>query len=135
MDLRIDQRETEGIVILDLRGPLILGIAVASLRDAIAKLIAEQKVRLVLNLKNITRLDSSGLGTLVASALTLRRAGGSLSLLNMNPVQINLLILTKLTTVFELFNDEQDAVNSHIPGRAVRPFDVLAFVRAQNPAR
>ena len=60
---------------------------------------------------------------------TLRKAGGQLKLVNLNRRNIELLVLTKLTAVFEIFTDEQDAVNSFFPGREVKKFDILNFVR------
>jgi anti-sigma B factor antagonist len=73
-------------------------------------------------------IDSTGLGTLVVCYNTLQKAGGALKLLNLNCRNTELLILTKLSTVFELFDDEQEAVNSFFPGREIRHFDILSFV-------
>jgi anti-sigma B factor antagonist len=82
-----------------------------------------------LNLAGTDYIDSTGLGTLVVSFTRLRKAGGRLRLLNVNRRNIELLVLTKLTTVFELFDDEQNAVNSFFPGRKIKHFDILSFVR------
>jgi len=60
----------------------------------------------------------------------LRKAGGALKLLSLNKRNIELLLLTKLTTVFELFADEQDAVNSFFPGREISKFDILSFIES-----
>ena len=74
-------------------------------------------------------IDSTGLGALVIVATTLRKAGGNVKLLNLNRRNIELLVMTKLATVFEIFNDEQDAVNSYFPDRKIKTFDILDFVR------
>ena len=76
-------------------------------------------------------MESPGLGTLVVSFPPRRRRGGNLKLLILNRRNIELLVLTKLTTVFEIFNDEQDAVNSFFPGREIKRFDILSFVKEQ----
>jgi anti-sigma B factor antagonist len=61
-------------------------------------------------------------------ATTQRKAGGALKLLNLNRRNIELLVMTKLATVFDLFTDEQDAINSFFPDRAIKTFDILNFV-------
>ncbi len=73
-------------------------------------------------------MDSTGLGALVMAATTLRKSGGAIKLLNLNKRNLELLVLTKLATVFDLFTDEQDAVNSFFPDREIRAFDILSFV-------
>ena len=83
----------------------------------------------MLNLEQVDYIDSTGLGALVIIATTLRKTGGNVKLLNLNRRNIELLIMTKLATVFEIFNDEQDAVNSYFPDRKLKTFDILDFVR------
>ena len=73
-------------------------------------------------------IDSTGLGALVMCSTSQRKAGGSLKLENLNRRNIELLVMTKLATVFDLFTDEQDAVNSFFPDRAIKTFDILNFV-------
>jgi anti-sigma B factor antagonist len=70
----------------------------------------------------------------VISYTSLKKAGGALKLLKLSRRNIELLVLTKLTTVFEIFDDEQDAVNSFFPNRQIRKFDILSFVKQQNEA-
>ncbi len=132
MSLEIEQREREGIVILDLKGRLVVGEAVASLRERIAELSRQGANNSILNLAGVDYIDSTGLGGLVISYTSIRKAGGALKLLNLSRRNIELLILTKLTTVFEIFDDEQDAVNSFFPNREIRRFDILDFVRQQS---
>lgn len=129
MGLDITQREREGIVILDLDGRLTVGQEAGALREAVLKLSTEGRNNVVLNLEKVEYIDSTGLGGLVICFTTLKRGGGALKLLNLNRRNVELLVLTKLQTVFEVFNDEQDSVNSFFPGREIRRFDILAFVQ------
>jgi anti-sigma B factor antagonist len=131
MSLHIEQRESEGIVILDLSGSLTLGQGDLELRDRLPALHQSGKVNIVLNLKDVSAIDSTGLGTLVFGLATLRKAGGRLALLNLNRSHLGLFLLTKLAIAFEFFYDEQDAVNSFFPDRAQRRFDILNFVRRE----
>lgn len=134
MALDIQEREREGINILDLNGRLIVGEPVSSLREKIRELSDAGKMNVILNLEQLDYIDSTGLGGLVISYTTLKKAGGALKILNLSKRNVELLVLTKLTTVFELFNDEQDAVNSFFPNRQIRKFDILDFVQQQrNP--
>jgi anti-sigma B factor antagonist len=129
MSLDIVQRETEGIIILDLTGPLTLGHGDGELRDRIAALRESGKVNIVLNFKEVSDIDSTGLGTLVFGLAKLRKAGGRLALVNVNQSHVELFLLTKLAMTFEFFGDEQDAVNSFFPDRVLKPFDILDFVQ------
>ncbi|MGA2147490.1 MAG: STAS domain-containing protein [Bryobacteraceae bacterium] len=128
MSLHIEQRESEGIVILDLKGPLTLGHGDLELRDRLPSLHQAGKVNIVLNLKDVSEIDSTGLGTLVFGLARLRKAGGRLALANVNRSHMELFVLTKLAIAFEFFDEEQDAVNSFFPDRALQRFDVLNFV-------
>lgn len=128
MSLHIEQREREGVVILDLKGPLTIGHADLDLRDKAAALHESGKVNIILNLQEVTDIDSVGLGTLVFGLARLRKAGGRLALLNVNRKHLKLFVLTRLALAFEFFEDEQDAVNSFFPDRALKRFDVLGFV-------
>jgi anti-sigma B factor antagonist len=134
MALDIEQREREGITILDLNGRLIVGEPVAGLRERIREMSESGTNNIILNLKEVDYIDSTGLGGLVISYTGLKKAGGALKLLNLSQRNIELLVLTKLTTVFEIFDDEQDAVNSFFPNREIRRFDILNFVRQQADA-
>ncbi|MFN7926218.1 MAG: STAS domain-containing protein [Bryobacteraceae bacterium] len=130
MSLEIAVRENEGIQILDLSGRLIAGDEAILLRDRVRDLAAAGHTRAVLNLKNVDYIDSTGLGAMTIGFTTMRRAGGGLKLLNLSRRNVELLVLTKLTTVFEVFNEEQEAVNSFFPDREVKHFDVLEFVQS-----
>jgi anti-sigma B factor antagonist len=132
MSLTIGQRTKEGIVILDLKGRLVVGEPVATLREKIRGLAEAGSVNVILNLEQVDYIDSTGLGSLVICYTTLQKAGGALKILNLSRRNIELLVLTKLSTVFEVFNDEQDAVNSFFPNREIRKFDILSFVQQQS---
>ena len=95
-------------------------------------LIASNKNRIVLNLKQLDYMDSSGLGVLVTGYTSVSRAGGAIKLSNISKRSAQLLILTKLSTVFEIFEDDQSAVNSFFPERAIKHFDILEFVKRQS---
>lgn len=133
MTLDIQQREREGIVILDLSGRLVVGEATSALREKIRELSESGRKNIIINLQEVDYIDSTGLGGLVISYTTLKKAGGALKVTNLSRRNIELLVLTKLSTVFEVFNDEQDAVNSFFPNREIRKFDILSFVQ-QNEA-
>ena len=95
------------------------------------QLSASGSSNIILNLADVDYIDSTGLGGMVISFTTLQKAGGALKLVNLSKRNIELLVLTKLSTVFELFDDEQDAVNSFFPNREIRKFDILSFVQQQ----
>lgn len=135
MSLTIQDRDKEGIRILDLKGRLTVGEEVSRFRDRLKAETAAGRSRIILNLQETDYIDSTGLGTLVTCFSSLRKAGGALRMLNLNRRNIELLILTKLTTVFELFDDEQDAVNSFFPDREIKRFDILNFVQSQSQSQ
>ncbi|MGA7414855.1 MAG: STAS domain-containing protein, partial [Bryobacteraceae bacterium] len=91
--------------------------------------LAAGQRRLVVNLKQVDFIDSTGLGTLILGHSTMNANGGAMKLANLSKRSIELLIITKLSTVFEIFGDVQDAVNSFFPDRAIQRFDILNFVQ------
>jgi anti-sigma B factor antagonist len=129
MALDIQQREREGIAILDLKGRITVGQEAGALREKVRELDAAGVRNLVLNMAHVDYVDSTGLGALVMIATSLRRAGGNVKLMSLNRRNIELLVMTKLATVFEIFSDEQDAVNSYYPDRKIKTFDILSFVQ------
>jgi len=126
--LDIQTRQKEGIAVLDLNGRLAVGGA-SALREKVNEQMAQGHKQLILNLKDVDFIDSTGLGTMVICYTTLEKAGGHLKLVHLNRRNIELLLLTKLSTVFQIFGDEQDAVNSFFPDREIKHFDILAFVQ------
>ena len=131
----IRTREKEGISILDLEGRLVVSESLNVLRETVNHLIRDQKLSIIGNLAGVDYIDSTGLGTLVVCYTTLQRAGGALKLANLNRRNLELMLLTKLSTVFELFNDEQSAINSFYPEREIQHFDILSFVQEQKPGK
>jgi anti-sigma B factor antagonist len=132
VSLEISQREREGIVVLDLNGRITVGEEAAEVRDKLRELSAAGARDFLLNLQDVDYIDSTGLGALVVCFTSLRKIGGRLKLENLNRRNVELLVLTKLTTVFELFNDEQNAINSYFPDREIKHFDILSFVQQQS---
>ena len=128
MSHEIQQREHEGIVILDFKGRITVGPEASALREKVAAVTAAGSKNIILNLLHVDYIDSTGLGALVMCATSQRKSGGALKLENLNRRNIELLVMTKLATVFDLFTDEQDAVNSFFPDRAIKTFDILSFV-------
>ena len=129
MSLDIEQREHEGVAVLDLKGRITVGPEASLLRETVGALVAAGQKNVILNLAGVDYIDSTGLGALVMCATSLRKTGGSVKLLNLNKRNLELLVITKLATVFDLFSDEQDAVNSFFPGREIKAFDILSFVQ------
>jgi anti-sigma B factor antagonist len=130
MSFEIRESEREGISILDLKGRLTVGEA-STLRDRINERLAAGHKNVILTLQHVDYIDSTGLGSMVICFTTLKKAGGALKLVNPNKRNIELLLLTKLHTIFEVFSDEQEAVNSFFPDREIKRFDILSFVQAQ----
>ena len=112
MSLKIDVRETGKVVILDLNGRITLGETAASLRDTIRELLDSQQRNILLNLAEVSYIDSSGLGQLVGSYATVTSHGGQLKLLNLQKKLHELMQVTKLITVFEVYNNEAAAIRS-----------------------
>jgi anti-sigma B factor antagonist len=131
MPLAIEQRETEGIAIFDLNGRIAAGSETTDLRDALNQFAGRSHPNVILNMQHVNFVDSTGLGILVLGHSAMKQAGGALKLLNLSKRAAALLILTKLSTVFEMFDDEQAAINSFFPDRDVKHFDILEFVQEQ----
>ena len=132
MSLEIEQREREGIAILDLKGRLTMGDEVTGFRETIQRLAgAGAGPKVILNLHQVDYIDSTGLGAVVMGSTAVRNNGGAVKLLNLNRRNLELLVATKLAVIFEIFTEEQDAVNSFFPDREIKPFDILEFVKNQ----
>jgi anti-sigma B factor antagonist len=129
MSLDIHERDREGIAILDLDGRLTVGAEMAKYRETMQKLIDGGKRSVIVNMQKVDYVDSTGLGAMVMTYTTMQKAGGKMKLLNLTRRSIELLVMTKLTTIFEVFDDEQNAVNSFFPDREIKRFDILNFVQ------
>ena len=129
MPLEIHPKEREGVTIFDMKGRITVGPEATALREAVAAAVSGGVRQLVLNLALVDFIDSTGLGAVVMCSTTMRRTGGTVKLLNLSRRNIELLVMTKLATVFETFTDETDAVNSFFPDRKLNQFDILSFVQ------
>ena len=129
MALEITTREREGVIILDLKGRITAGEEAGIFRDAVEKVATAPDARLILNLQHVDYIDSTGLGAMVMCSTRWRKTGATTKLLNLNRRGLELLVMTKIDTIFELFDDEMDAVNSFFPDREIRKFDILNFVQ------
>jgi anti-sigma B factor antagonist len=130
MSLDIQESTREGIVILTLKGRLTVGES-SAVREKIQALAAAGNLKAVLDLTHVEYIDSTGLGAMVICYTSLKKQGGALKLVNPNKRNVELLLLTQLHTVFEVFNEVQDAVNSFFPERQIKHFDILSFVKQQ----
>ena len=133
------EREIGDVTILELRGQL-KDEGDVPLAEHVADLVRRGRVCLVLDMKHVTRVDSTGIGLVAAKFLTLRRLGGDLKLLHLTERARQLLAVTKLAHVFEIFDDEQDAVRSFAdsPARSSSLFAVerrVSWVAGGGPRR
>jgi anti-sigma B factor antagonist len=110
--MTITERNSGDVTILDVEGKILLGEGDVQLKRKIDDLIERSRTKLVLNLANVPYMDSGGLGEIVRSYTTVKRAGGELKLLNATQRISDLLTITKLVTVFDIFEDEGAAVAS-----------------------
>jgi anti-sigma B factor antagonist len=111
--LSIASREVDGVTVLDLNGRITLGEGSVQLRDAIRDLIGKGQKSILLNLSEVNYIDSSGLGELVSAYTTARNQGAALKLLGLSKKVNDLLQLTKLYTVFDIYDDEASAIASY----------------------
>jgi len=112
-ELNIKQRQAGDVSILDLTGEVRMGDSATALRGAIRELVAEGNGKILLNLGGVRYIDSSGIGELIANYTTVGRSGGQLKLLNLTEKVQDLLVITKLLTVFDVYEAEADALSSY----------------------
>jgi anti-sigma B factor antagonist len=111
-NLNITERRNGSVTVLDLKGNIRLGEGNIELHNILRFLVEKGERRVLLNLAEVTYIDSSGLGELVAGYTTLQKHQGELKLLNLTMRVHELMVITKLLTVFEIFESETEAVNS-----------------------
>ena len=111
-ELNINERQAGDVTVLDMSGKITIGEGSVSLRSAIRRLLEEGKRRILLNLAGVSYIDSSGIGELVSSYTAINKEGGQLKLLNLTQKLQDLLTITKLLTVFDVYESEADALNS-----------------------
>jgi anti-sigma B factor antagonist len=110
--MQIEERQVGEVMILDLKGKITLGEGNEILKDKINSLILQNQKRILLNLADVPYIDSAGLGEIVRTYTTVSRQGGQLKLVNLTKRITDLLMITKLLTVFETFDTEQGALKS-----------------------
>jgi anti-sigma B factor antagonist len=110
--MNIVERKVEDVTILDLHGKMLIGDGDDALREALTKVVDGGQTKVVLNLGDVPYVDSAGLGEIVRSYTTVTRKGGKLKLLNLTKKLEDLLSITKLLTVFETYDTEDEAVKS-----------------------
>jgi anti-sigma B factor antagonist len=110
--MKSSNRQVDGVTIVDLSGRITLGEGSVVLRDTVRDLVSKGRNKILLNLGDVTYIDSSGIGELVSAFTTVRNQGGELKLLNLTKKVHDLLQITKLYTVFDIKDDEAAAVQS-----------------------
>jgi anti-sigma B factor antagonist len=112
VNLKLSNRQVDGVTIVDCSGRITLGEGSVVLRDAVKELLSKGDKKLLLNLGDVNYIDSSGIGELVSAYTTVKNQGGELKLLNLTKKVHDLLQITKLYTVFDVRDDEASAVKS-----------------------
>jgi anti-sigma B factor antagonist len=110
--LQITERRMGDVTILDLTGRVVLGEGDVPFRQAIETLVKEKRLKIILNLKDVTYIDSAGVGVMVGKLVSLRRQGGDIKLLTLVQRNLRVMTITKLVTVFEIFESEDEAIKS-----------------------
>jgi len=110
--MQIEERVVGDVTILDLKGKITLGEGDEALKDRVGNLANQGRRRILLNLADVPYIDSAGLGGVVSTYTTISRQGGQLKLVNLTKRITDLLSITKLLTVFETFDTEDEAIKS-----------------------
>jgi anti-sigma B factor antagonist len=110
--MKVSSRQVNGVTVVDMMGRITLGEGSVVLRDTIRDLLGKGEKKILLNLGNVTYIDSSGIGELVSAFTSVRNQGGELKLLNLTKKVHDLLQITKLYTVFDIRDDETAAVGA-----------------------
>jgi anti-sigma B factor antagonist len=110
--MRVNVRQREGVTILDLKGKITIGVGDVALRDAIHEALSAGAKRILVNLAGVSTIDSSGVGELVSAYTTVTNRGGKLKLLDLPPKVADILQITQLITVFDVYEGEDEALNS-----------------------
>lgn len=110
--MRVNVRQREGVTILDLKGKITIGVGDVAMREAIHEALSAGAKKILVNLEDVSTIDSSGVGELVSSYTTVTNRDGKLKLLNLPPKVADILQITQLITVFDVFEEEDEAVRS-----------------------
>lgn len=110
--MKIYRKEEQGVQILELEGKITIGVGDVMLRETVEKLLALGQNKILLNMSRVSYMDSSGVGELIATLQNVQQNGGQLKLLNISTKIKDLLHIAQILTVFEYFNDEEQAIAS-----------------------
>lgn len=110
--MKINQRTRDGVVILEPKGKITIGVGDVALREAVQAVVKAGNQNILIQLAGVSHMDSSGVGELVSTYTTVTHRGGKLKLLNLPPKINDILQITQLITVFEVFDDEDEAIES-----------------------
>lgn len=110
--MKIEKRKVGDVTLLDLKGKILIGGGIDELREAIDEVIKNKETKLLLNFADVPYLDSTGLGEVVRSYTSIKKADGDVKIVNLTQKVKDLLSVTKLITVFETFEDEEKAIAS-----------------------
>jgi anti-sigma B factor antagonist len=113
VSIKLNTRQVGDVTVIDVAGRITLGEGSSALRDAMRELVTKGQKKILLNLGDVSYIDSSGIGELVSGFTTVTNAGGNLKLLNLNKRVKDLLQITKLYTVFDVHEDEAGAIRSY----------------------
>jgi anti-sigma B factor antagonist len=130
--LDIQQRENQGIVILELHGKLHMGVGDVALRDFAEALLAQGKRQVALDLAKVSNIDDAGVQTLLILAGKFGAAGGRLVLFGLNPAHTEIYEAAHLDSAIGNYPSEVDAVNSFFPDRATAHYDILDYVESHS---
>lgn len=111
--MKIETRERDGVTILDLKGKITIGVGDVAVRDAVESAIEAGNLNILLNMADVTTMDSSGIGEIVAAYTTVTNKGGKLRLYGIPPRVSDILQITQLVTVLDILDDEEEAVASY----------------------
>jgi len=112
VSVKLTTRQVGDVTVIDVAGRITLGEGSSVLRDALRDMVSKNQKKILLNLGDVSYIDSSGIGELVSGFTTVTNGGGNLKLLNLNKRVKDLLQITKLYTVFEVHEDEAGAIRS-----------------------
>jgi len=112
VSVKLSNRQVGDVTVMDVAGRITLGEGSSALRDALRELVGKNQKKILLNLGEVSYIDSSGIGELVSGFTTVTNSGGNLKLLNLNKRVKDLLQITKLYTVFDVHEDEAGAIRS-----------------------
>ena len=111
--MRVNVRQREGVTILDLKGKITIGVGDVALREAIHQALDAGAGKILVNLQDVSTIDSSGVGELVSAYTTVTNRAGKLKLVSLPPKVADILQITQLITVFDVFDDEEEALRNY----------------------